>query len=145
MGSQIPTLGRALLLAAGLPALCTATAAAAENVVEAHAPRHARVSDARAAHFYSVRVSGHAQSREQLYMFVDYTRCASSPGGEHAKIGVSGDIWTVRGDFRVRSGGWTASAKGKDHICSYLVRGSAPSNPFTGVLAHDFVTFRVHR
>jgi hypothetical protein len=135
--SRLRNLRRASLVAAGVSAVFVATALASGNVVHAHAPQAATVGQS-----YAIRLSGHATKTERLYMFVDYHSCASTPGGEHVRA--NGDIWTVKGDFRETSPGWSSPLKGKDHVCAYLVKASAPKNPNGDVLAHDFVTYVIH-
>src|SRR5437763_6188653 len=95
------TLRRAPVLAAGVLALFAATALATGNFVTAHAPRHAQANQ-----HYSIKLSGHAKRIERLYMFVDYHRCGATPAAEHARA--NGDIWTVQGDFAVKSAGWSS-------------------------------------
>jgi hypothetical protein len=134
---QVGNLSRAAALGAVLSALFVATAVASGNVVLAHAPGNVTVGTR-----YAIKLSGHADTTERLYMFVDYQSCASTPAGEHVRA--NGDIWKVKGDFRETSANWSSPHKGKDHVCAYLVKASAPKNPSGGVLAHDFVTYYVH-
>ncbi len=135
--SQVRNLRRATLLGGVLSALFVTTALASGNVVHAYPPGHARVNIP-----YAIKLSGHANRTERLYMFVDYHSCASTPAGEHVRA--NGNIWTVNGDFKEKSPGWKSPLKGKDYVCAYLVKASAPKNPNGAVLAHDFVTYYIH-
>lgn len=135
--SQVRKLSRATVLGSVLSALSVATALASGNAVNAQPPSTVHVGTP-----YAIRLSGHANKTERLYMFVDYHGCAATPAGEHVRA--NGDIWTVNGDFKEKSAGWTSPLKGKDHVCAYLVKASAPKNPSGGVLAHDFVSYQVH-
>jgi hypothetical protein len=125
------------LSAVGVCALCASTALALNgNTITAHRPRDARVGVN-----YNIRVSGFATGSKVMYAFLDYQNCRSTPAAEHARA--NGYIWRVSGAYSKSTIGNTPST-GTDHICAYLVKGTAPRNPSTGVVAHDFVAFTVH-
>lgn len=106
------------------------------NSVVIHPPTNARVNRS-----YSIKLSGHAVGAGTLYVFLDHMGCAASPAVEHTRA--NGYIWAVQGSFSELSKGKSPRA-GQDHLCAYLVKNTAPKNPRTGILAHDFVTFTIH-
>jgi hypothetical protein len=132
-------LGRRLgapLLVAGVCAGFAASALAAGNTVTAQPPTNARVNVP-----YRIRLRGHANTAETLYMFLDYKACRRTPAGEHKRA--NGVIFHVQGTFAGKSPRFVSHARGTDHVCAYLVPRSAPRNPTGRVLAHDFVSYRV--
>ena len=137
--ARIRRLRRVSLGAAGVCALCAATALAiGGNTVNVHKPLNARVDTP-----YKIKITGFADGHKALYAFLDYKSCLATPRAEHAQRRANGYIWAVSGAYSVATNGNTPNP-GRDHICAYLVKGSAPRNPSTGVVAHDFVVFTVH-
>lgn len=106
------------------------------NSVVVHPPINARVNRS-----YPIKLTGHAVAPEVLYLFLDYRGCAASPAVEHTRA--NGYIWAVQGNFSKSLAGRSPRA-GQNHLCAYLVSKTAPKNPRTGILAHNFVTFTVH-
>lgn len=138
-GTAMRRMKRGLIGAVVLSAVCAATALAAGNSVTAHAPTGVRVGSK-----FSIKLTGHAKKPSTLYMFLDTKACGATPAVEHTTHGANGDYWlNVDGTFSKTSKGWVSHLAAKIHICSYLVKGSAPINPNGAVLAHDFVAFRV--
>jgi trypsin len=110
--------------------------APAANSITITAPSHAT-----AHHAYSIRVTGHANTTERLYVFLDYRGCARTPAGEHNRA--NGYLWTVQGAFSKTSQGKSPQA-GQNHVCAYLAKNSEPKNSPNGVLAQAFKSFRVY-
>jgi hypothetical protein len=135
--AQIRRLRRVSLSAVGVGVLCATTALAVTgNTVNVHKPLNARVGTP-----YRIKITGFATGHKALYAFLDYHNCRSTPAAEHHRA--NGYIWAVSGAYSEATNGNTPNP-GMDHICAYLVKASAPRNPATGVVAHDFVTFTVH-
>lgn len=128
------------LTGAILATVCAGVALAASNSIHIKTPKRVKRGAA-----YSIKLSGHAARTERLYMFVDFFHCTKSPAGEHFKNRANGDYWTVNGNFHEVSGGWHSPLAAPYHVCAYLVKASKPLNPSTGVVAHRFATFHVHR
>ncbi len=142
------TIGRRL---SGVPALAVAilctvlvgTAVAASNrISRIGVPAHAKVKQR-----FSITVKGHAAHRVTMYVFFDARACKSNPAAEYKRraYGLFGPV--KKGDFNllVKPSPRLPSQAIKIHVCAYLVRASAPKNPSSGVLAHRFASFRVHK
>ncbi len=132
-------IGRAAIAATLLSLGIAGTALAASDSIHVKTPTNAKVGVA-----YSIAMSGHATKHEKLYMFVDYYKCGATPAVEYASHRANGDFWNVNGNFKETSRGWRSPVKAAYHACVYLVKKSAPRIPSGGILAHKFVSFRVH-
>jgi hypothetical protein len=130
---------RASLLTCVATSLFVATALAAGNSVQAHPPSHAKVDQ-----HYTVKLTGFAKGTKTLYVFIDYSPCAATPAVEFNSHHAAGVYGRVSGQFS-KTSGWKSHAAGNDHVCTYLVKKSEPLNPTQGIVAHDFVTFKIHK
>jgi hypothetical protein len=135
----------------GVPALaavilCTSLAgtavAAGSRISRIGVPAHAKVNRR-----FSITVKGHAAHKVTMYVFFDALACKGNPAAEFNRraYGLFGPV--QKGDFNllVRPSAKLPNRAIRIHVCVYLVAASAPKNPRSGVLAHRYASFRVHR
>jgi hypothetical protein len=105
---------------------------------------HVKVPNVRSNTLFAITVTGHAATRLQLYLFIDYQPCGPNPGVEKGRSGpygtsAGGRERSVKGNFRDVSKGWHSRGPAVDHACAYLVKGSTGA-----VLAHAFKIYHVY-
>jgi hypothetical protein len=106
---------------------------------------HVKVPYVRSNVQFAIKVTGHAASRLQLYLFIDYKACGRNPAVEKGRsdpiygTSAGGREKAVKGNFNVTSRGWHSRGPALDHACAYLVNGRTGA-----VVAHAFKPYTVH-
>ncbi len=138
-----PLVGVPALAAAILCTVLVGTAVAASNKISRiGVPAHAKVKQR-----FSITVKGHAAHRVTMYVFFDAFACKSNPAAEYKRhaYGLFGPVKKGNFNLLVKPPAKLPGQAIKIHVCAYLVKASAPRNPSSGVLAHRYASFRVHK